>query len=96
MTKRRKSSRKRTPETEVQAQPGAPLVMRRTFPPGTIPRPPVPAPPVVRPVATCDCGSTDVEVSSSKGPLVYYRCRRCVDPATLDYTIFKRSRVETA
>lgn len=81
---------------EVRGDPGAPLEVVRTvkeFPPGTILRPrTTPARVQVipkRPEITCPfCDSPDVKYKHNGGGKNYYRCRRCVDETTGDYTTF--------
>lgn len=77
------------------------VVLERRFPPGAIIRPDVKPRVNVReiqakPKTKCEaCGSDDVERYASSADADYYRCRRCVDPNTFDWTTFKVVKVRT-
>lgn len=81
---------------EVREPPGAPAEVVRTvreFPPGTILRPrTTPARVQViprRPEIRCPfCDSPDVKRRHNGGGKDYFRCLRCVDETTGDFTVF--------
>lgn len=81
------------PRAAKQKKPeGKPLVVSRTFPPGTILSPEGPPkvvriPPRVK-VACPHCGSEKVKRRGAKGKKRYYECQRCVDRESLALRVF--------
>ena len=84
---------KKTRAKVTQKKSAAGVVLTKEFPAGTILRPeePLSDPQVLprRPKVTCRwCGSDDVRETSRSNRKRYYRCGQCVDPATMEYTVF--------